>query len=75
MGGKPLAVVTAIESLHDTDGWGAAHDRLAGLSSNSSHGVIDASHAGLLDDEGATGASVSATAAVVAAVRTQTPVK
>jgi len=75
LGGKPLAVVTATGSVRDTAGWGAAQNRLAALSSNGSHRIVDATHAGLLNDEHAAGASVSAITAVVAAVRTQTPVK
>jgi pimeloyl-ACP methyl ester carboxylesterase len=73
--GKPLAVVTATGSLHDTKGWSAAQDRLAALSTNNSHRIVDATHAGLLDDERAALASTSAITAVVAAVRTLTPVK
>lgn len=75
IGSKPLIVVTASGSVHDTDGWAAAQDRLATLSTNSSHRIVDATHAGLLDDEHAAGASVSAVTAVVSAVRTQAPVK
>lgn len=75
LGGKPLAVVTATGSLHDTDGWGAAQDRLAGLSTNTSHRVVDATHAGLLEDESSAAASASAIAAVVTAVRTQSPIR
>jgi pimeloyl-ACP methyl ester carboxylesterase len=75
LGGKPLAVVTATGSLHDTKGWSAAQDRLAALSTNSSHRIVDATHAGLLDDKRAALASTSAITAVVAAVRTLTPVK
>ena len=75
LGNKPLAVLTASGSLHDTDGWAAAQDRLAALSTNSSHRIVDATHAGVLDDEQAAQASVAAIAAVVTAVRTENPVK
>jgi pimeloyl-ACP methyl ester carboxylesterase len=74
LGGKPLAVVTATGTLHDTKGWSAAQDRLAALSSNSSHRILDTTHAGVLDDEQAALASTSAITAVVAAVRTGTSV-
>jgi pimeloyl-ACP methyl ester carboxylesterase len=70
---KPLAVLTATETLHETTGWAAAQDRLAALSSNSSHRVIDATHAGLLDDMPAADASVLAITDVVHAVRGQGP--
>jgi pimeloyl-ACP methyl ester carboxylesterase len=74
LGGKPLAVVTATGTLHDTEGWSAAQDRLAALSTNSSHRTVNATHAGVLDDEQAALASASAITAVVAAVRTKAPV-
>jgi pimeloyl-ACP methyl ester carboxylesterase len=75
LGDKPLAVLTATATLHDTDGWAAAQDRLAALSTNSSHRVVEATHAGVLDDERAAEASVAAVTAVVTAVRTENPVK
>jgi pimeloyl-ACP methyl ester carboxylesterase len=74
LGGKPLAVVTAAGTMHDTEGWSAAQDRLAALSTNRSHRILDTTHAGMLDDEQAALGSASAITAVVAAVRTQTPV-
>jgi pimeloyl-ACP methyl ester carboxylesterase len=75
LGDKPLAVLTATETLHDTDGWAAAQDRLAALSTNSSHHIVEATHEGVLDDEQAAGASVATITAVVTAVRTGNPVK
>lgn len=75
LGHKPLAVVTATGSLQDTDGWGAAQDRLAALSANASHRIVKASHAGVLDDERAAAASAAAITAVITAVRTGNPVK
>jgi hypothetical protein len=59
LGGKPLAVVTANESL-STAGWAAAQDRLAALSINSSHRIADATHDGLLDDPHGAAVSVRA---------------
>lgn len=73
LGRKPLAVLTATETLHKTTGWAAAQDRLAALSTNTSHRVIASTHAGLLDDERAAGAAASAIADVVHAVRSGTP--
>ncbi|HEX5811297.1 MAG TPA: alpha/beta hydrolase [Pseudonocardia sp.] len=70
---KPLAVVTASENADGTKGWAAAQDRLATLSSNSSHTVVDTTHVGLLDDAAASTESVRAITSVVTAVRTGTP--
>ena len=50
LGPKPLAVVTARENADGTTGWAAAQDRMAALSTNSSHWVADTTHVGLLDD-------------------------
>jgi pimeloyl-ACP methyl ester carboxylesterase len=73
LGSTPLVVLTATESLSDTAGWSAAQDRLAALSDNSSHRVIESTHAGLLDDKRASGASVAAITDVVSAVRGHSP--
>jgi pimeloyl-ACP methyl ester carboxylesterase len=73
LGRKPLAVLTATESLRKTTGWAAAQNRLAALSGNSSHRVISTTHAGLLEDERASGASALAITDVVRAVRTPSP--
>jgi len=75
LGHKPLAVLTASGSLHDTDGWAAAQDRLAALSANASHHTVTATHAGVLDDERGAEAAAAAITAVVTAVRTGNPVK
>jgi pimeloyl-ACP methyl ester carboxylesterase len=74
LGDKPLAVLTATGSLHDTDGWAAAQDRLAALSTASSHRFVDATHAGVLEEAHGAEASAAAINSVVTAVRTQTPV-
>lgn len=71
-GEKPLAVVTATGSLHETNGWATAQNRLAALSANSVHQIIDASHNGLLADPHGAAASASAIAVVVRAVRAAT---
>ena len=47
---KPLAVVTARENADGTKGWAAAQDRMAALSTNSTHWTADTTHVGLLDD-------------------------
>ena len=47
---KPLVVVTATESMDKITGWSDLQDRLANLSTNSQHRIVDATHAGLVDD-------------------------
>jgi pimeloyl-ACP methyl ester carboxylesterase len=70
---KPLAVVTARENADGTRGWAAAQDRMATLSTNSTHWTADTTHVGLLDDTDGSTHSVRAITAVVTAVRTGTP--
>ncbi|GAA3801195.1 alpha/beta fold hydrolase [Nocardioides panacisoli] len=70
LGGRPLAVLTASESQDGTDGWPAAQDQLAALSTNSTHRTVDASHAGLLEDVGPARESADAVTEVVRAART-----
>ena len=70
---KPLAVVTAAENADGTKGWATAQDRLAALSTNSTHWVADTTHVGLLDDAAGSTHSVRAITAVVTAVRSHTP--
>jgi pimeloyl-ACP methyl ester carboxylesterase len=72
LGGKPLAVVTANETL-STTGWAAAQDRLAALSTNSSHRIADATHGGLLDDPRGAAISVRAITDVVRSASTRAP--
>ena len=67
---KPLAVVTARENADSTKGWAAAQDRMASLSTNSTHWTADTTHVGLLDDTAGSTNSVRAITAVVTAVRT-----
>jgi hypothetical protein len=74
LGSRPLAVLTATESLDQTDGWATTQDRLAALSDNHLHQVVDSTHIGLLEDaHGATQAAL-AIDAVIASVRTGAPV-
>ena len=72
LGSRPLVVLTATGE-QQAEGFTDAHDRMASLSTSSSHRFTDATHAGLLDDP--RGASVSARAIndVVHAVRTGAP--
>jgi pimeloyl-ACP methyl ester carboxylesterase len=74
LGGRPLVVITASENAQQTEGWSEAQNRLATLSTNSQHRIADASHVGLLDDEGASGISAQAIDDVVRSIRTGTPV-
>ena len=69
LGSRPLAVVTASENLGD-EGWPAAQDRLAALSTDSLHTVAESSHAGVVDDSDGAAESVRAITAVVHAVST-----
>ena len=67
-GDKPLIVVTAGKDAQE--GWQSLQDELATLSSNSIHRLVpDATHAGLVENEQAAGASRQAIIDVVAAVR------
>jgi pimeloyl-ACP methyl ester carboxylesterase len=69
LGSAPLVVLSAAGL--DADPVRAdAHERMAALSANSSHRQSDATHAGLLDEEGGSGVSVRAIDDVVQAVRT-----
>jgi pimeloyl-ACP methyl ester carboxylesterase len=70
---KPLAVVTAAENANGTKGWAAAQDRMAALSTNSTHWVADTTHVGLLDDAAGSTDSIRAITEVVTSVRTGTP--
>ncbi|HYN96079.1 MAG TPA: alpha/beta hydrolase [Pilimelia sp.] len=70
LGDKPLVVLTASDNVRSTRGWSAAQERLATLSTNSSHRVAEATHVGLLDDPAAAASSVRAIDDVVQAART-----
>jgi pimeloyl-ACP methyl ester carboxylesterase len=70
---RPLVVLTASENL-STEGWSAAQDRLAALSSDSAHHVVRSSHAGLLEDPDGSDASVAAITAVAVSINTDSPV-
>jgi pimeloyl-ACP methyl ester carboxylesterase len=72
--GKPLVVLTASENLDKMPGWDAAQDRLAGLSTNTSHRYATATHVGLLEDPHDAATTAGAVSDVVDAVRTGSPV-
>jgi pimeloyl-ACP methyl ester carboxylesterase len=72
LGSTPLVVLTA--AGHDRDpSWLAAQDRMAALSTNTSHRVADATHAGLLEEEQGAEQSARAIDDVVLAARTGSP--
>jgi pimeloyl-ACP methyl ester carboxylesterase len=71
LGSSPLVVLTA--AGHDADPiWADAQNRMAALSTNSSHRQADASHAGLLDEASGAQESAHAIDDVVLAARTGT---
>jgi pimeloyl-ACP methyl ester carboxylesterase len=71
LGSAPLVVLTA--AGHESDAvWNAAQDRMAALSTNSSHRGADATHAGLLDEASGAQQSAHAIVDVVRAARTGT---
>jgi len=69
LGDKPVVVVTATESLHKTKGWSDVQDRIAALSTNSQHRVVDATHQGVVDDKVKSEESVQAIDDVVDSIR------
>jgi pimeloyl-ACP methyl ester carboxylesterase len=71
LGSTPLEVVTASESLQTIPGWSAVQDRMAALSSSSSHRVAESTHLALLDDERGAAVSTRAIDDVVQAVRAE----
>jgi len=68
LGSTPLVVLTAAGHASDTV-WNAAQDRMAALSTNSSHRQGDADHGGLLDERSGAQQSADAITDVVRAVR------
>ncbi len=69
LGGRPLVVLTASESL-DGAGWRSAQDQLAALSTDPMHRTVHASHEGVVTDKHPATESVHAITAVVGSVRT-----
>jgi pimeloyl-ACP methyl ester carboxylesterase len=72
LGSTPLVVFTAAGHEHDPS-WLAAQDRMAALSSNSSHRVADATHPGLLDEEHGAEQSARAIDDVIQTTRAGSP--
>jgi pimeloyl-ACP methyl ester carboxylesterase len=71
LGSTPLVVLTA--AGHDANpDWTSAQNRMAGLSTNSSHRQADAAHAGLLDEASGAQQSAHAIDDVVRAARSGT---
>jgi pimeloyl-ACP methyl ester carboxylesterase len=71
LGSTPLVVLSA-EGLDADPVRADAHNRMAALSTNSSHRQTDATHAGLLDEEDGSADSVQAIVDTVQAVRAGT---
>ena len=69
LGNRPVAVLTASENM-STDGWDAAQDRMAALSTNHVRRTVDATHMGMLEDPTPAATSARAITAVVDAART-----
>jgi pimeloyl-ACP methyl ester carboxylesterase len=67
-GDRPLAVLTSSEQL-ETEGWGAAQERIASLSTNTLHRTVQATHAGVVEDPSGATESARAIASVIQAVR------
>ena len=72
LGDKPLIVVTAAEDAEV--GWLPLQDKMANLSTNSIHRVVqDVTHSSLTEDKGGSAISIQAILDVVAAVRSGVP--
>jgi pimeloyl-ACP methyl ester carboxylesterase len=70
LGSTPLVVLTA--SRGQSPGWTAVQNRMAALSTVSSHRVADSTHQGLMEEERGADSSIRAIADVVTTVRTGT---
>jgi hypothetical protein len=71
LGDRPLIVVTAAQDAQA--GWLPLQDRLARLSTNSSHRVVPSTHIALVTDQTAAQTSIQAIRDVVRAVRSNAP--
>lgn len=71
---RPLVVLVATESIDKHHEWVDLQERLADLSTNGLHRIVDATHAGLVDDAASSTASVQAIADVLHSIRTGQPV-
>ena len=72
LGDRPLAVLTSQDEVTRTPGWAAAQDELAGLSSTSTHRVVDVTHAAMLEDRTSAALAAQAVDDVVRALRAGT---
>ena len=70
LAGKPLVVVTAAVQQRASDGWAEAQHRLAELSTNSRHLIVETTHEGVIDGETSFWPSVQAITDVVRSIRT-----
>jgi pimeloyl-ACP methyl ester carboxylesterase len=70
---KPLVVLIATESIDKHHEWADLQERLADLSTNGHHRIVDATHAGLVDDATNSTSSVQAITDVIHSIRTGQP--
>ena len=70
----PLIVLIATESIDKHKEWVDLQDRLVSLSTNSQHRIVDATHAGLVDDAESSTSSAQAINDVIQSIRTGQPV-
>jgi pimeloyl-ACP methyl ester carboxylesterase len=75
LGATPLVVLTAKDNVDHRQGWGAAQDQLAALSTNARHTVADLDHMAFLEDPAGAGLSIQAITDVVASARNHTPLR
>ena len=71
---KPLVVLTATESIDEHDEWVDLQQRLAHLSTTGQHRIVDATHAGLVDEATSSTSSVQAVVDVIESIRIGQPV-
>lgn len=72
LGDRPLVVLTSQDEATRTPGWVAAQDELAGLSSSSTHRVVDVTHAAMLEDRTSAALAAQAVDDVVRTLRGRT---
>lgn len=70
---RPLVVLIATESIDEHREWVDLQERLADLSTNGQHRIVDATHAGLVDDATSSTSSVQAITDVIQFIRTGRP--
>lgn len=72
LGDRPLVVLTSEDEAARTPGWVAAQDELAGLSSSSTHRMVDVTHAAMLEDRTSAALAAQAVDDVVRALHART---